>query len=63
MLLIQEMEVLQELSNPHVMGVTAMYYDVHNFYIVCELCQGGDLHDRIEKIMNFTERDAAVITK
>ena len=46
-LFINEMEVIQELTHPHIMGVHGVYHCIDNFYIVSELCAGGELYDRL----------------
>ena len=61
--MIQELEVLQELVHPQVMGVQEILHDKDNFYVVAELCSGGELYDRISQIKIFNEGKAAYLLK
>jgi serine/threonine protein kinase len=48
--MINEVEILQECIHPHVMNVYEILHDKNNFYVISELCKGGDLFDRIAKV-------------
>jgi calcium-dependent protein kinase len=45
------------------MGVHAICHDQNTIYIDSELCDGGELNDRLEKLKKFTETKAAYIIK
>jgi serine/threonine protein kinase len=59
---IHEMEVLQNVAHPNVMSAQAIVFDDENFYIQTEVCTGGELLGRIDKVKYFTENKAAYIT-
>jgi calcium-dependent protein kinase len=58
-----EVEILAKLSHPNIMQVFEFYDDTTNFYIVSELCSGGELFDCITEQGIFSEKDAAHIMK
>jgi len=44
-----EANILQNLSHPHIIGYESTYMDEKNYYIVTQLCKGGDLLAHIKK--------------
>ena len=60
-LFIKEMMAVQNVSHPNIMGIRGICYDNLNFYIEAELCEGGELADRLSQIKHFTENKAAYI--
>jgi calcium-dependent protein kinase len=58
-----EVDILAKLSHPNIMQVYEFYDDTSNFYIVSELCSGGELFDCITDQGIFNERDAAAIMR
>ncbi|GIL65354.1 hypothetical protein Vafri_19022 [Volvox africanus] len=46
-------------GHPNVITFHGAYEDASDVYMVMELCTGGDLFERIEKITTITERSAA----
>ncbi len=58
-----EVDILAKLSHPNIMQVYECYDDSTNFYIVSEICEGGELFDCIAGKGNFTEREAAIVMK
>jgi calcium-dependent protein kinase len=58
-----EVEILAKLSHPNIMQVFEFYDDSTNFYIVSELCSGGELFDCITETGIFSEKDAAHIMR
>jgi len=58
-----EIELLCTLDHPTSIKVVDYYEDVDRIYRVTELCQGGDLQDKIveKKKTRFEEQDAASI--
>jgi len=40
-----------------------IFHDEKRYYLVTELCTGGELFDEITKRTSFSEADAAVIIK
>jgi calcium-dependent protein kinase len=58
-----EVDILAKLSHPNIMQVYEFYDDSSNFYIVSELCSGGELFDCITEQGVFNEKDAAHIMR
>ena len=56
--LINEVEVMKKLDHPHIVKVYEYYQDPKFFYIVSEICSGGELFDRI-KVDEGTEEETA----
>ncbi|EFJ43603.1 hypothetical protein VOLCADRAFT_119030, partial [Volvox carteri f. nagariensis] len=56
----REIEIMHHLrGHPNVITFHGAYEDANDVYLVMELCTGGDLFERIEKITTITERAAA----
>jgi serine/threonine protein kinase len=51
--------MLRSIPHPNIVQIYEMFEDNANYYIITELCDGGDLFSRIEKLGYFTEKDAA----
>jgi len=61
--MINEVELLKRLDHPNIIKVKEFYEDMKYFYIVTELCTGGELFDRILENGRLLESDAADIMK
>ncbi|KAM3146719.1 Protein kinase domain containing protein [Paramecium bursaria] len=59
----EEVEILRNLDHPNIIKIFEFYQDSRNFYIVTELCTGGELFDKIVEQNNFSERKAAETMK
>ena len=57
----KEVEVLKAVDHPNLPRVYEFFEDGLNFYIVLELCKGGDLFDRIVQVTKFQENEASEI--
>ena len=57
----KEVDILSKLSHPNIMQIYEVYNDETNFYIVSELCAGGELFDTIEEKGTFDEGEACKI--
>jgi calcium/calmodulin-dependent protein kinase I len=53
-----EIEILKKLEHPSIVGFIDNFEDNENFFVVLELCQGGELFDRIVQRTQYSERDA-----
>ena len=57
--------LLQHLDHPNILRFQEIFQDSKRFFIVTELCQGGDLlsqiHENVDSGMFLAERDAAQI--
>jgi calcium-dependent protein kinase len=56
-----EVKILQELDHPHVIKLYEYFEDEECVYLVTEICQGGELFDRIIAQEYFSEKQAALI--
>jgi calcium-dependent protein kinase len=58
-----EVEILKKLVHPNIMQIFEFYEDKKNFYIITELCEGGELFDQIVEKGSFNETEAAWVMK
>ncbi len=58
-----EVDILSKLNHPNIMNIYEFYDDVKHFYIVSELCPGGELFEQISERGQFTEKEAAHLLK
>ena len=58
-----EIQVLKSLDHPNIIKIYEFYQDDKNYYLITELCSGGELYDRIIKMKNFSEAKAAQLMK
>jgi calcium-dependent protein kinase len=56
-----EIAILGKLDHPNILKLYEVYDDEKRYYIVTELCKGGELFDEILKKGVFTEKEAASI--
>jgi calcium-dependent protein kinase len=61
--LINEINVLMKLDHPNILKVYEYYNTKRKFFIVSELCTGGELFDQITIVKHFNEKVAAHIFK
>jgi len=54
-----EISILQTLDHPHILKLYEYFEDKDNFYLITELCSGGELFDKIIEKETFTEAEAA----
>lgn len=60
----REIQIMHHLSeHPHVVRIRGTYEDFASVHLVMELCEGGELFDRIVKKGHYSEREAAKLTK
>ena len=58
-----EIGLLRTMDHPHIVKIYEAYQDKKRYFIVTELCIGGELFDQIIKRPYYSERDAASIMK
>ncbi len=58
-----EVEILKKLIHPNIMQIFEFYEDKKNFYIITEICEGGELFDQIVRKGSFNEDEAANVVK
>uniref|UniRef100_A0A6N2M608 non-specific serine/threonine protein kinase n=1 Tax=Salix viminalis TaxID=40686 RepID=A0A6N2M608_SALVM len=60
----REIQIMHHLSeHPHVVRISGAYEDISCVHLVMELCEGGELFDRIVKKGHYSEREAAKLMK
>ncbi|CAN1833541.1 Calcium-dependent protein kinase 24 [Linum perenne] len=60
----REVEIMRHLpEHPNIVKFKEAYEDKEKIYLVMELCEGGELFDRIVAKGHYTERAAAMVTK
>jgi len=46
-----KLAIVKQFQHPHLVGITDALEDKHNFYVVSDLCQGGDVQDWMERFI------------
>lgn len=60
----REVEIMKRLPNhPNIVSLKDTYEDNNGVHLVMELCEGGELFDRIVTRGHYTERAAAAVTR
>lgn len=60
----REVVIMRHLpKHPNIVSYKEVYEDKDAVYLVMELCEGGELFDRIVARGHYTERAAALVTK
>jgi calcium-dependent protein kinase len=60
----REVEIMRQLpKHPNIVTLRDTYEDDNAVHLVMELCEGGELFDRIVARGHYTERAAAMVTK
>jgi len=60
----REIEIMQQVNHPHIIKLRQVFENEKKYvYLVMELVTGGELFDRIVDKSQYSERDAAILTK
>ncbi|GJM97003.1 hypothetical protein PR202_ga13893 [Eleusine coracana subsp. coracana] len=60
----REVDIMRHMpSHPNIVSLSAAYEDEDAVHLVMELCEGGELFDRIVARGHYTERAAAAVTR
>lgn len=59
----EEIEILRQLDHPNILRLYEVFEDEKRYYLVTELCTGGELFEEISKRSVFSEKDAAIVIK
>eukprot|EP00828_Plagiopyla_frontata_P041177 TRINITY_DN5784_c0_g1_i2.p3 TRINITY_DN5784_c0_g1~~TRINITY_DN5784_c0_g1_i2.p3 ORF type:complete len:139 (-),score=15.32 TRINITY_DN5784_c0_g1_i2:446-862(-) len=57
--MINEVEILKSLDHPNIIKIFDFYEDEFNYYVITEICYGGELFDKIMADQAFSEKKAA----
>lgn len=52
---------MKKLDHPNILKIYEVFQDQKRYYLITELCTGGELFDEISKRVTFSEKDAAAI--
>tara|TARA_B110000285_G_C15077790_1_gene591746 strand:- start:1102 stop:1494 length:393 start_codon:yes stop_codon:yes gene_type:complete len=58
-----EVKILQTLDHPHIIKLYEYFEDTKNVYLICEICSGGELFDKIIEKEFFDEKYASKVFK
>lgn len=61
--LLNEIDILKKLDHPNILKLYEFFQDQKRYFLVTELCNGGELFDKIAEEQQFSEIDAAKIIK
>lgn len=56
-----EIEIMKKLDHPNILKLYEVFQDQKRFYLVTELCTGGELYEEISKKRVFPEDEAAEV--
>lgn len=62
-LLKNEITILRSLDHPNIIKMCELFQDEKRYYIITEICKGGELIDEIIERGHFSEQDAALIMR
>ena len=62
-MLFNEINNLKDLDHPNILKMYEFFEDEKRYYIVTDICKGGELFDEIVARGKFSERDAAMLLK
>lgn len=62
-MLINEINILRDLDHPNIVKMYEFFQDEKRYYIITEICKGGELFDEIIDKGHFSECDAALIMR
>jgi len=58
-----EVKILEDVDHPNIIKLVQVFDTPTQFYMVLELCPGGELFDRIVEKEKYSEQDAANVVK
>lgn len=56
-----EISILKKLDHPNILKLYEVFEDEKKYYLVTELCKGGELFDEIIQKVQYSEKEAATI--
>lgn len=61
--LMNEMQITRQLDHPNILKIYEFFEDKTRFYLVLELCGGGELFDTIIEEGSVAEKDASILIR
>ena len=58
-----EINILKDLDHPNILKMYEFFEDEKRYYIVTDICKGGELFDEIVARQKFGEKDASLLMK
>jgi len=58
-----EINILKDLDHPNILKMYEFFEDEKRYYIVTDICKGGELFDEILARGKFSEKDASLLMK
>lgn len=62
-LMASELEVIKSTNHPNIMSIIEVLEDDHNYYVISEILEGGELFERIIEQKVFSEKKAALVIR
>lgn len=62
-MILNEIQILKDLDHPNILKMYEVFEDEKQYYIITDICQGGELFDEIVARGKFSEIDASVIMR
>ena len=62
-MLFNEINNLKDLDHPNILKMYEFFEDEKRYYIVTDICKGGELFDEVVARGKFSEADAAMLMK
>lgn len=62
-ILFNEINTLKDLDHPNILRMYEFFEDPKRYYIITDICKGGELFDEIERQGAFQEKDAALLMR
>ena len=59
----EEINILKKLDHPNILKMYEFFEDEKRYYIVTDICKGGELFDEIKELGHFQEKDAALLIR
>jgi len=58
---LKEIEILSKIDHPNIIKIFEYFHDDLNYYVITELCEGGELIEQLYKVHHFSEHVTAII--
>ena len=59
----KELSILKTIRHHAIMEVKEILCDENNFYVASEICEGGELYDRLKSCGKLSEENAGYVMK